>query len=160
MDKMATIDVKPALYGLEAIYKACYTFLDQAYIKLEGDPEKSVSVLIRLKPRAKLTLEALEGEFQNELIHQALRIKVASSNQKIREYIVTRALASAEGAATAPCETAPQRPDSLLDEDLENEIEKLLAEVEAQGGDDPLKINEPWKKSEGSPTEKKAPVKG
>lgn len=143
--KSAVVEVKAALYGLEAVYRACYTFLDRAYIKLEGDPNGSIRVQVAPKPGAKMTLEALEGEFQNELIHQALRLKVASSNQKLRDYIVTQALASAEGvSAPQRAQTAPPSPDSLMDENLEKEIEKLLAEVEAQGADDPLKIV-PWK---------------
>lgn len=153
----AVVEVKTALYGLEAVYRACYTFLDRSYIKLEGDPQGSIQVHVGLKPDAKLTLEALQGELQNELIHQALRLKVATSNQKLRDYIVTQALASAEGvSAPARAQSAPQSPDSQLDENLEKEIEKLLAEVEAQGADDPLKIV-PWKTPDG---EGKEQVKG
>lgn len=145
-----SVEVQVPVYGIDAVYKASYTFLDRAYIRLEGDPGGTISVKIRLKNEAiGSLLESIAGEFENELIHQALRARVSSANQKIREYIVTRALASAEGAAASCAGNSPEGapPESVLDEDLEKEIEKLLAEVEQQGGSDPLKITVPWQES-------------
>lgn len=158
-EQVKTIEVQVSLYGLEAVYQACYGFLDRAYIRLEGDPEGTVKVLIRGKDGAsEKFLAGLDGEFTNELLHQALRLKVSDSNRKIREYIVARALASAEGVAgSRPAESCPQpgappAAESLLDEDLEKEIERLLAEVEQKGGEgDPLDIVVPWEEKHPGP---------
>jgi His-Xaa-Ser system protein HxsD len=153
------IEVQSKLYGLEAVYKACYAFLDRVYVKLEGEPEGVIRVLFRPKDPAKVSCEALAGEFENELLHQALRVKVADSNRKIREYIVTQALMSAQGVNASPASKATSSAQpadsngSVLDEELEKEIEKLLAEVEKSGssGGDPLKIAAPWDEKKGAP---------
>jgi His-Xaa-Ser system protein HxsD len=150
-----TFDVPMPIYGIEALYLASYAFLDRAYVWLEGDPAASVKVKLQWKEKGASSAADLAGEFRNELLHQALRVRVSNSNQKLREYIVTRALASAEGAKVEP--GAPSRPpEPLRDEELEKEIEKLLAEVEQAekaGGDDPLKILGPQEKNSGGKKE-------
>jgi His-Xaa-Ser system protein HxsD len=83
-------------YPLEAIYSAAYLFFDRAYIHLDGEPEKEIEV--SLKGKTKLSekeLEALAGEFQNELLNYLLRVEIAKRNRKIREFIVGSALVSA-----------------------------------------------------------------
>lgn len=148
------IPVQMALYSLEAVYKACYPFLEHAYLRLEGDPAGTVTVSMTAKPGVPdERLERMAGEFQNELLHHALRLKVSASNQKVREYIVLRALSSAEGAPPAPAAQAP-----VMDDALEREIEKLLAEVEKGAGADPLKIAVPWEEKQKKA--KPAPAKG
>lgn len=160
-----TIEVQVNMYGLEALYKACYTFLDRAYVRLQGDPQGTVKIVFRPKEGTKLPLEALAGEFENELLHQALRVKVADGNRKIREHIVTRALLSAQGVSVVPAQPAAPAPaqggGSVLDADLEMEIEKLLAEVEkaGAGSGDPLNISVPWEEKNGAPTKTAAPLK-
>lgn len=135
------IAVPMPLYSLEALYKACYPFLERAYVRLEGDPAKDVTVVMTAKPETSdETLARMADEFHNELLHHALRLKVASSNQKVREYILLRALSSAEGGQPA----AAPAPAPVLDDALEREIEKLLAEVEKGASADPLKIAVPW----------------
>ncbi len=144
-----SVEVDVGLYSLEAIYKACYHFLEKFYVRLEGDPKEKVAVFFRPKNGTPVeSLDAAMGDFQNELIHQALRGKISVSNQKIREYIVTQALASSERVAPAeggPSSSGPGLASPVLDEELEKEIEKLLAEVEqSSSGEDPLKISSPW----------------
>jgi len=156
-------DVQMPLYELEAVYLACYSFLDRAYIRLEGDPKKKVRV--RVKSKEGGDAAALAGEIENELIHQSLRAKTASTNQKIREHIITLALASAQGGAPEPADIcaggeapAPApggKEDNLLDEELEAEVDRLLAEVEKEGGEDPLNIAAPWEEAGEKTTVKK-----
>ncbi len=158
MKKDETVAVKVGLYGLEAVYLASYALLDRAYIRLEGDPKGTVKV--RIKPKKDLsakTLSALAGEFSNELIHQALRTKVSAANRQIREHIILRALTSAQGPAPGAGESsehaepaAGEKP--LLDEELEKEVDKLLAEVEKEGGEDPLNIAAPWEETHAEKT--------
>jgi His-Xaa-Ser system protein HxsD len=167
---LKTIEVRPKLYGLEAVYKACYSFLDRVYVRLEGDPADVVRVQFRPKEGVKMSLDAISGEFENELLHQALRVKVADGNRKLREFIVTRALLSAQGVAAIPASAAaaapaapaaPEKAGSVLDEELEKEIEKLLAEVEkaGAGGGDPLNISVPWEEKNGAPSKAANPLK-
>jgi His-Xaa-Ser system protein HxsD len=106
-------DVRTTVYPLESIYAACYAFIDRAYIRLDERPKQTIRVILDAKePLGKDALRRLEGEFRNELLHHALRLKVSVSNQKIREYIVTRALLSAQAApppdaAGQPVDQAP-----------------------------------------------------
>ncbi|MCG2695687.1 His-Xaa-Ser system protein HxsD [Candidatus Parcubacteria bacterium] len=113
-------------YDLESVYGAAYVFLDRAYVFLDGDPKKEI--IVYLKGKEKISskgLEALRGEFYNELLNYLLRVKIAKRNKKIREYIVQCALLSAVGATAGE-----------TDED-EN--------INADYKDDPLGIAVPWK---------------
>lgn len=120
------IILKEKLYPLEAILNACYSFLDQAYFFLDYD-EKRKEVSVSLKKKKNISLakfENLKNEFENELIHCALRFQVAKNNKKIREFIVSRALFS----------LLPTM-DILTDEEKFNYNE------------DPLSIAAPWEKN-------------
>ena len=87
------IKLSPKIYSLEVIYGACYVFVDRAYLLLDGDPKEEIQVLIKSKQKmARKKLEALAGEFENELLNYALREKITKSNRKIREYIIGKAL--------------------------------------------------------------------
>lgn len=82
------------IYPLEAVLNACYVFIDRAYVFLDRD-RKNKDILVSIKGKHKLSrkdLEALSGEFMNELLHCALRLQISRNNKKIREYIVGRAL--------------------------------------------------------------------
>jgi hypothetical protein len=69
-------------------------------------------------------LEAMAGQFANELLNQVLRLRVAESTAKIREYYMARAFFS-----------EPPRPN----------IDAILAELDAEEMDaDPLEIRLPW----------------
>lgn len=87
--------VNSELYPLEAIYGACYVFLDKAYLRLSGDPKKEINVSIKPKEKeGKKKLEEISGDFLNELLNYSLRCKISSNNRKIREYIIGKALYS------------------------------------------------------------------
>ncbi|MCX6745856.1 MAG: hypothetical protein NTX00_02430 [Candidatus Parcubacteria bacterium] len=133
-----TINTK--IYSLKAIYQAAYLFLDKVYVFLDGDPEKEIKVIMKLKrpsfanasssvPQSETSedksagLEQIAGEFYNELLNQLLREKVSESNAKIREYIVSAALYNA----------------------VPNEVDRLLQEVEEEDWqEDPLGIAKTW----------------
>jgi len=120
------IKLDTKLYPLESIYAACYVFVDQVYIYLEGiDDEGQVTVQIKAKDD-KVELEVLKGEFLNELLHSVHRINIVKNNKKIREYIVERALYSS------------------IDEEEDDDL----------SFDDPLGIAIPWEEKYGKDEEK------
>jgi His-Xaa-Ser system protein HxsD len=82
-------------YPKEVVYSTAYVFLNRAYVYLDGDPDDKIQVYLKGKEKLdKQRLKALQGEFLNELLNYLLRIEVAQSNQKIREYIVASSLIS------------------------------------------------------------------
>jgi His-Xaa-Ser system protein HxsD len=91
-----TFFLNSKVYPLEAIYSTAYVFLDKAYVFLDGDPKKEIIVYLKGKNNlSRKKLEALQGEFHNELLNYLLRIKIAKSNKKIREFVIGTALVSA-----------------------------------------------------------------
>lgn len=171
--KELKLKVDAGVYPLEAVQAAAYTLTPRAYVRIARNGGQEISVV--LKPKADgADLDVLSGDFHNELLHEALRLKVSQANQKIREYIVTKALVSAQvtgeppaaapaGAASeeacpeceaeAKAQAQAQSQAAPVDAELEKEIEKLLAQIEKSGpgGDDPLGVAVPWEKKYGSP---------
>lgn len=134
------------LYPADAILNAAYIFIDRCYVLLEGDPKKSIS--IQLKGKNTLSakqLNDLKGEFNNELLNQILRAKIAKDNKKLREYIVGQALIGA--SPEQPVADSGQNADEELDKILDREL-KTLEEEEKKSASkkDPMKILKPWKK--------------
>jgi His-Xaa-Ser system protein HxsD len=126
----ASFEVDETVYPLEAIYGAAYLFVDRCFVFLSRPRPQSVSV--RLTSRAAATaadLETLAGEFMNELLSQAARLRLSQSTARIREYYTAAAL---RAAASAPS------------------VDDLLAELDAEElGDDPLEISVPWETKQG-----------
>jgi His-Xaa-Ser system protein HxsD len=99
-------------YPLEVIYGTAYAFLDKAYLFLElaSDEEVIVSIKGKKNLNAKESRN-LADEFGNELINYALRNAISKNNQKIREYIVARALGIApNGGGQRPPAAGQQSP--------------------------------------------------
>lgn len=164
-------DLDEKIYPLEAVQNAIYIFTDRAYVRVERPEPERLKVVMTVKAEAAPSVRvALKGEFDNELIHQVLRQRISDSNQKIREFIVTKALISAQpssltaaaspspAAGDAPCpdcvETdaagAPPAPPQI-DAALEKEIDRLLAEIESgDGAADPLGVSVPWEEAFGA----------
>jgi His-Xaa-Ser system protein HxsD len=125
-----SFDVDESVYPLEAIYGGCYLFVDRCFIFLSR-PKPQV-VTVRLTARGASTpavLETLAGEFMNELLSQAMRLRLSQATARIREYYTAAAL---RAAASAPS------------------VDDLLAELESEElADDPLEIMVPWEEKHG-----------
>lgn len=120
-----TILVNQSVYPLEVVYATAYVYLEQCYILLDK-PEKG-KISVRLKAKAdtgKKRFDSVVGEFENELVNQALRLKIAKRTEKVRDAIVHRALFSA----------MPETLDLNLDDD-DDDTDYL---------EDPLGIAVPW----------------
>jgi His-Xaa-Ser system protein HxsD len=123
--RRVTLTVDESIYDLDVIQGAAYLFVDRCYIWLDRPADRRVDVVLRTKGEADTaTLEALAGEFQNELLNQALRKNIGDTNAKIREFIMAKAFFAVDAPST---------------------IDKLLAELDAEEmGDDALEISVPW----------------
>lgn len=92
-EQQLTIDLR--LYGLEAIFRACYAFTDRCYLFLRDAGQSQITAVFRKRQSPK-TLEALMEEFANELINQHLRVQLSAETRVIREMIVAQAFAEAD----------------------------------------------------------------
>jgi len=110
-DNSVQVEVRTTVFSLEAVYAACYAFIDRAYVHLDDGPDKVIRIVLESKKPAKdAELRVLDGEFRNELLHQALRLKVSKANRKIREYVVTRALLSSQPVPGTQAAPGPDTP--------------------------------------------------
>lgn len=126
-ERRVRFTIDESIYALDVIMGAAYLFIDKAYVFLDRAADRQVVVALRARgPAAEEELEALAGQFANELLNQALRKQIGESNGRLREYILARALFAAEGPST---------------------IDKLLAELDAEEmASDDLDIPVPWEK--------------
>jgi His-Xaa-Ser system protein HxsD len=144
------LSVDAEIYPLEAVQAAAYAFTSRAHVRIAKAEAGKLSVVLKTKSSGDPGV--MEGEFLNELLHQSLRLRVSASNQRIREYIVTRALVSAQPPTEPPCAqceaeqkgAAAPSPAPAVDKELEAEIDKLLAAIDKEEGVDPLQVAVPW----------------
>ena len=92
--KKIKLKVNEKLFPLEAVLTASYSFMDFFYLYID---KKGNIFSVSLEPKDETNLKPgdIEGQFRNELLHSALRIKISRNNAEIREYIVSQALNSA-----------------------------------------------------------------
>ena len=92
-----TLSLDVGLYPRDVLYAAAYVFLDRAYVLLDRQESRFLVHLRGKRPLDEATLQAMAGEFENELLAQALRHQVVDANQRIIEEIVEVAIAGAAG---------------------------------------------------------------
>jgi len=106
-----TLSLDVGLYPRDVLYAAAYVFLDRAYVLLDRVESRFVVHLRGKRPLDEALLRAMAGEFENELLAQALRHQVVDANQRIIESVVEVAIAGAagdvEGRSAAGLEGAP-----------------------------------------------------
>ncbi|MCD6499769.1 MAG: His-Xaa-Ser system protein HxsD [Deltaproteobacteria bacterium] len=132
-EKHITLNLSLRLYPLDAIYGACYQLIDEAYLYL--DQEVPGRILVTVTPKAtsdRSVLEGLAGRFENELLHQVLRLRLDRRTGRVRDMIVGRALLAAEPLLGPDSDNSGSNgaPDDYLD--------------------DPLGIAVPWEEKYGS----------
>ncbi len=104
-----TLSLDVGLYPRDVLYAAAYVFLDRAYVLLDRRESRFVVHFRAKRPLEASTLQAMAGEFENELLAQALRHRVVDANQRIIEDVVTVAIAGAVAGVEPPggAETEP-----------------------------------------------------
>lgn len=114
------LEVDETLYPLDAIYGTCYLFVDRCYVFLERAEDKKVRIRLRAKSETSSeVLEALVGEFANELLNQVLRFKVSEATAQLREYTMARAFVSSPAQASIDALLAELDAEELEEDDLE-----------------------------------------
>jgi len=130
LDVVAELD--PRGDGAEPILGAAYLMIDRAYVLVEGDPAKALTVTLRPKSARTAAAKAeLEADFRAELEAQRVRWAIARNNQSIREYVAENSLTLAQEFASRPAPGAAA-PAEQLTSDQRAEIERLIAEVETE----------------------------
>jgi His-Xaa-Ser system protein HxsD len=129
-----TLSLDVGLYPRDVLYAAAYVFIDRAYVRLDRDGPRYLVHLRGKQALDEATLRAMAGEFGNELLAQALRLRVVRANQRLIEDITGLAIAGAAGA--------PPREDAAL-VDLEEPADDGFL-------DDPLGIATPWETKKGA----------
>ncbi len=150
-------------YKLDIIKMTAFIFIDRCYVHLDRTDDSFVVTLTGKEPLSAKELEALQGEFLNELLNQAVRKQIGKENSKIREMIVAKALLSATRANSAiPAGARPEpeqvRPWDDVSQEEQDELDKLLNEIESEIENDPDGIGTSWDdkfKSEEKPEDKK-----
>jgi His-Xaa-Ser system protein HxsD len=106
-----TLSLDVGLYPRDVLYAAAYVFLDRAYVLLDRQDSRFVVQFRSKRPLEASVFEAMAGEFENELLAQALRLRVVDANQRIIEDVVAVAIAgAAAGAEPAPAADPPLVP--------------------------------------------------
>lgn len=125
-----SFELDESVYPLEAIYGACYLFLEKCFVFLSRPKPQVVYVRLTAQTTASpAELDALAGEFANALLSQALRLRLSQSAARIREYYTAAALRAATSAPS---------------------VDDLLAELESEDLlEDPLEIMVPWEEKHG-----------
>ncbi len=138
--------VDESIYPLECVMSTAYVFIDRCYVLLDKVPE---GVKISLSPKPSTTgdeIQAIAGDFQNELLGQALRMRIAQRHEKVRETIVARALFGAAPRISefAPNETAVAPSDEQIGVEAQ-----FVPQANDEYLDDPLGIAVPWEEKYG-----------
>ncbi len=97
-----TLSLDVGLYPRDVLYAAAYVFLDRAYVLLDRQDSRFIVHLRAKRPLEEATFRAMAGEFENELLAQALRHQVFDANQRIIEDVVAVAIAGATAGVEPP----------------------------------------------------------
>jgi His-Xaa-Ser system protein HxsD len=127
-----TLSLDVGLYQRDVLYAAAYVFLDRAYVLLDRQDSRFIVHFRSKRPLEEATFRAMAGEFENELLAQALRHQVIDANQRIIEDVVAVAIAGASAGVEPDAEPAAEPP--LIDP--EDPEDGFLA--------DPAGIARPW----------------
>ena len=125
-ERSVAFNVDESVFSLDAVYGAAYLFVDRCWVFFTRPQEGVVGVNLKSKANevTEGELDALAGEFSNELLNQAIRVQLGESTATLREYMMARAF------FTTP---------------VQSSIDALLAELDAEElEEDDLEISVPW----------------
>lgn len=124
--RRAELTLAPKLYSDEALRIAAAVFDGRAEVYLEdGRAARVVTLEAKRKDLDAAGLEALAGDFLNELLNQEYRFLVSRFNRKIADLISAQTLLSARGGEKAPT-AGEETPE------FKAKVARLLADTEAE----------------------------
>lgn len=138
-----TLSLDTGLYPRDVLYAAAYVFLDRAYVLLDRNGTRFLVHLRGKQPLDETTLRAMAGEFENELLAQALRYRVVKANQRIIDGITALAIGGATVGGEHTADPAADEPPLI---DMEDPSDDGFL-------DDPDGIATPWEAKKGAPEE-------
>ena len=125
-ERSVVFNVDESVFSLDAVYGTAYLFVDRCWVFLTRPADGIVGVNLKSKSdeTTEAELDAIAGEFSNELLNQAIRVQLGESTATLREYMMARAF------FTTP---------------VQSSIDALLAELDAEElEEDDLEISVPW----------------
>ncbi|MCX7944147.1 MAG: His-Xaa-Ser system protein HxsD [Deltaproteobacteria bacterium] len=135
MSKTLEFEIDTKFYPRDAVYSVAYLLLEKYYIKLRSGKKNSIIMqLTSDEVLNKNLIDDLLRKIEQELINQTLRLRIAKENQKLREYIIGKALWGAQFGVVE------DRTETPLDGDYI---------------DDPLGIATPWEEQKKNQIKKK-----
>jgi His-Xaa-Ser system protein HxsD len=143
-----SVDCK--IYPLDAVKAACYTFSNRAFVEIKRKSSNKAEVVLTAKNGDSFLPDKLKKEFLNELLHHALRLKIAQNNDEIRKFIVTRALMSAsafQSPKPAYQSTPPKNVAAIKvkpDKKMKAEIKNIAAKSDKDHKKDPMGVKMKW----------------
>jgi His-Xaa-Ser system protein HxsD len=138
-----TLSLDIGLYPRDVMYAAAYVFLDRAYVLLDRDGPRFLVHLRGKEALDEASLRAMAGEFENELLAQALRHRVVKANQRIIDGITALAIGGATGGSEPSGDSMAGEPPLI---DMQDPTEDGFL-------DDPNGIAVPWEAKKGAPKE-------
>ena len=111
-----TLSLDVGLYPRDVLYAAAYVFLDRAYVLLDRQDSRFIVHFRGKRALEETTFRAMAGEFENELLAQALRHRVVDANQRIIEDVVAVAIAGASAGVEPTTGPATEPPLIELDD--------------------------------------------
>jgi radical SAM pair-associated protein len=85
--------INTEIYPLDVIMKTAYNYTDGFYIFFDYEKDGFIEVKLKHKEDCDVPkLEAVVGEFYNELLNQKIRLDIQKSTSNIRQLILGRAL--------------------------------------------------------------------
>lgn len=89
----ASLEFDSSVYRLSAVKKAAYRFGDRCFVQITSPGGANIQVTLRARDPAG-GVEALVGEFCNEVLDQELREVVAEETESVRDVLMAQAFSA------------------------------------------------------------------
>ena len=93
-DGALRISLPLAVYGLPALFRACYRLTDRCFVYLSHPQDGLIETTLISKSGRATDTDQLAGDFLNDLVDQQLRVDVGEETRAIREMIVAQAFSA------------------------------------------------------------------